>query len=186
MPANAHQHSQYPFFIVSPSVVFPLHNTIFPEAGGNPIYGLREDGWDGYPASFNQFLKFIALNEIENVVILSGDYHLSCVSSLCVNATGKKPVHILSVISSGTYEPLSAAVDRKSDIAFDVPLQQVDDDFSYSYKTIESTIVLENSVAIVSASKANRETNSPSISVEFETTNGLVCFTTRLGDQHKL
>ncbi len=181
-----HQHSQYPFFIVSPSVVFPLHNTIFPEAGGNPIYGLREDGWDGYPASFNQFLKFIALNEIENVVILSGDYHLSCVSSLCVNATGKKPVHILSVISSGTYEPLSAAVDRKSDIAFDVPLQQVDDDFSYSYKTIESTIVLENSVAIVSASKANRETNSPSISVEFETTNGLVCFTTRLGDQHKL
>jgi cholesterol oxidase len=181
-----HQHSQCPFFIVSPSVVFPLHNTVFHEAGGNPIYGLREDGWDGYPASFKELLKFIALNEIENVVILSGDYHLSCVSSLCVKATGKKPVHILSVISSGTYEPLSAAVDRKSDIAFDVPLQHFDGDFTYSYKTIESTIILENSMAIISASKAYEENNSPSISVEFETTNGLVYFTTRLGDQHKL
>jgi hypothetical protein len=108
------------------------------------------------------------------------------VSTLCVNAAGKKPVHILSVISSGTYEPLSAAVDRKNDIAFDIPLQHFDRDFSYSYKTIESTIVLQNSMAIVSASKATEENNSPSISVEFETTNGLVYFTTRLGDQHNL
>jgi cholesterol oxidase len=183
---SKHQNSSCPFFIVSPSVVFPLHNCVFPDAGGHPSYGLQEDGWDGYPASFKELLKFIALNEIENVVILSGDYHLSCVSTLCVNAAGKKPIHILSVISSGSYEPYAAAVYRKRDIAFDVPLQHFDSGFSYSYKTIESTIILENSMAIVSAAKANQESNSPIISIEFETTNGLVYFTTRLADQSNL
>jgi cholesterol oxidase len=181
-----HRNSSCPFFIVSPSVIFPLHNSVFSDAGGQPTYCLQEDGWDGYPSSLKELFKFIALNEIENVVILSGDYHLSCVSTLCVQAMGKKPIHVLSVISSGSYEPYAAAVYRKRDIAFDMTLQHFDGDFSYSYKTIESTIVLQNSMAIISASEANQESNSPSISVEFETTNGLVYFTTRLGDQHKL
>jgi alkaline phosphatase D len=41
---------------------------------GAPEYGINEDQWDGYPAERERFYKLMN-NEINNVVVLTGDIH---------------------------------------------------------------------------------------------------------------
>lgn len=41
------------------------------------IQGGTQDAWNGYPAERQQLLKFIEANDLENIVILSGSYHVS-------------------------------------------------------------------------------------------------------------
>lgn len=41
------------------------------------IEGLFQDIWDGYPAERQEILNFIETNEIDNTVILTGDFHSS-------------------------------------------------------------------------------------------------------------
>ena len=80
-------------FVVSPSIVFPwdcddlaaAHQGMFPQA-------LRSDGWSGYPNSLIDLLSFIVNKSIDNVIFLSGDYHLHLAATTTVRAGTKSAV----------------------------------------------------------------------------------------------
>lgn len=52
---------------------------------------LRQDNWQGYPASLYSLLVLLCENEMRNVVFLSGDAHLACSATVSVThpASGK-------------------------------------------------------------------------------------------------
>ncbi|MFT7335341.1 MAG: alkaline phosphatase D [Porticoccaceae bacterium] len=49
---------------------------------GAPEYGINEDQWDGYPAERERFFKTVTDNEINNIVVLTGDIHTSWANDL--------------------------------------------------------------------------------------------------------
>jgi cholesterol oxidase len=68
----------------------------------DPLLCQNADGWFGYPRSWKRLAAFIALNRIRNVIFLSGDYHLSAIADLQIEAVGAAaPVRALSVVCSG-------------------------------------------------------------------------------------
>ncbi|PBI96057.1 Cholesterol oxidase [Variovorax boronicumulans] len=90
-----------PKFIVSPVALFPM-----PRAAvfGDPAQRLGMDDWSGYPASQRALLELLRDTTARHVVVLSGDRHMSSVSSLWLQAAGG-PVEVISVVSSGLYAP---------------------------------------------------------------------------------
>jgi choline dehydrogenase-like flavoprotein len=90
-----------PKFIVSPVALFPM-----PRAAvfGDPAQRLGLDDWSGYPASQRALLELLRDTSARHVVVLSGDRHMSSVSSLWLEAAGG-PVEVISVVSSGLYAP---------------------------------------------------------------------------------
>jgi phosphodiesterase/alkaline phosphatase D-like protein len=90
-----------PKFIVSPVALFPM-----PRAAvfGDPAQRLGLDDWSGYPASQRALLELLRDTTARHVVVLSGDRHMSSVSSLWLEAAGG-PVEVISVVSSGLYAP---------------------------------------------------------------------------------
>ena len=62
-------------------------------------------------------LAHIAENEIENVVFLSGDEHLSCVACASVYSESGKGALIHSVHSSALYAPFPFANSVEADLA---------------------------------------------------------------------
>ncbi|RUR69352.1 hypothetical protein EJP67_20040 [Variovorax guangxiensis] len=90
-----------PKFIVSPVALFPMPRAaIF----GDPAQRLGLDDWSGYPASQRALLELLRDISARHVVVLSGDRHMSSVSSLWLQASGG-PVEVISVVSSGLYAP---------------------------------------------------------------------------------
>jgi len=87
-------------FVVSPSPLLP------PERfdAAHPAERLRSDTWSGFPASTVELLTFIRDNDIRRVVFLSGDAHLSSVSSLAFDGP-KGRNQVVSIVSSGLYTP---------------------------------------------------------------------------------
>jgi hypothetical protein len=85
-------------FVVSPSPILP------PERfdAAHPAERLRSDTWSGYPASTVELLAFIRDHDIRRVVFLSGDAHLSSVSSLRFDGGTNR---VVSIVSSGLYTP---------------------------------------------------------------------------------
>lgn len=90
-----------PKFIVSPVALFPM-----PRAAvfGDPAQRLGLDDWSGYPASQRALLEMLRDTTARHVVVLSGDRHMSSVSSLWLQTAGG-PVEVISVVSSGLYAP---------------------------------------------------------------------------------
>ena len=90
-----------PKFIVSPVALFPM-----PRAAvfGDPAQRLGLDDWSGYPASQRALLELLRDTRARHVVLLSGDRHMSSVSSLWLQAADG-PVEVISVVSSGLYAP---------------------------------------------------------------------------------
>jgi len=90
-----------PKFIVSPVALFPMPRTaVF----GDPAQRLGLDDWSGYPASQRALLELLRDTTARHVVVLSGDRHMSSVSSLWLQAKAG-PVEVISVVSSGLYAP---------------------------------------------------------------------------------
>ena len=80
---------------------------------------LSLDSWDAYPASLYELLAYIADEEIEHVVFLSGDEHLSFVSSIELHKKDKI-IKLHSIHSSALYAPLPFANALAAEIpAFD-------------------------------------------------------------------
>jgi cholesterol oxidase len=102
-----------PKSVVTPSVVFPWYKDV----EHNRLYAARCDGWDGYRASLRRLLSFIGRNQIQNVIFLSGDYHLSCFAHATIEAGGGKPVLVRSVVSSGMYAPYPFANATPNELA---------------------------------------------------------------------
>jgi phosphodiesterase/alkaline phosphatase D-like protein len=95
-----------PKFIACPALPLPRHLRSI----GDAAAALRSDGWDGYPRSLHRLLGHIAINDIENVVFLSGDEHLSLVARATLKAEGKnKAVTVHSIHSSAMYAPFPFA-----------------------------------------------------------------------------
>ncbi len=109
-----------PKFIVSPAMPFPRTRTS--SQAQHVSSAVLSDSWDGYPHSLQRLVNYIANNEIQNVVFLSGDTHLSLVSKIKVSQTkpsNKQQIdfNLLSIHSSGLYAPFPFANSRKEDLA---------------------------------------------------------------------
>lgn len=103
-----------PIIITSAAMIAP--SRLGPLQGRDPAQLLRADGWDGYPASRQRLLAFIARRRIENVVFLSGDEHISCAATLELTAPGRAPVTVRSFHSSALYSPYPFANSREEDM----------------------------------------------------------------------
>ena len=110
--------------VVANQVMFSPFNVGFGAPGGaltnaDAVFGVESfflDIWDGYPAERQQIVDYIQNNEIDNVVILSGDIHSSFASDVVTNPV-LYPLEQFQYlpIPSPTYNPLtgegSAAVE---------------------------------------------------------------------------
>ena len=81
-------------------------------------------------------LAHIAANEIENVLFLSGDEHLSCIARARLQAENCNPVEIVSIHGSPLYAPLPFANGRASNF-------QAKDSFSFLHQSIRIDIASE-------------------------------------------
>lgn len=116
--------------VVSPSPILP------PERYDPryPAERLRSDSWSGFPASTVELMTFIRDKKIRRVVFLSGDAHLSSVSSFTFEGTQHK---VVSVVSSGLYTPWPFANQRPSELDLDGTV-----DLGWTGNSCEGTMAL--------------------------------------------
>jgi len=107
-------------FIASPSLLLPRRLQTREDAAGGADHS---DAWDGFPASLERLLHFIARKGIRNTVFLSGDEHHSLVAEVLLGAPGPGQVKLISVHSSGLYAPFPFANGRPSELALDESFQ---------------------------------------------------------------
>ena len=63
------------------------------------------DGWLGFPGTLSQFVDFVTKNQIENIVMLGGDLHLSAYAKMIFKGNGRE-VAIHQIVASGLYAPM--------------------------------------------------------------------------------
>jgi hypothetical protein len=112
-----------PKFIASPSILLPRRQRAIQDL---PASALRSDAWDGYPASLYALLAHLADKELRNVVFLSGDEHISCVTRAEIVSPEGRTAVIHSVHSSPLYGPFPFANSVRDDLAHDEPSFQFD------------------------------------------------------------
>lgn len=90
----------------------PLDETLrHPESWRN------DDSWLGFPGSLASLVQFIVDNEIKNVVLLSGDLHLSAYAGMTFKAKEKgKTAQVHQIIASGLYVPLPFANTKEREL----------------------------------------------------------------------
>jgi cholesterol oxidase len=106
--------SALPKFIFAGSVIAPLTR----EAHANGMW-MREDGLVAYRAQLDEILACIVEKQIQGVVFVAGDLHLSCVARLTLHERGSArhlPVQAWQIVSSGLYAPLPFANTALEDI----------------------------------------------------------------------
>lgn len=65
---------------------------------------LADDGWAGYPASWQRLVRFISTNDIQRLLFMSGDYHFSAVAELTLWAqagANRHEVRAHTIVASG-------------------------------------------------------------------------------------
>jgi len=97
-------------FILSPVPILPPERLVALPVAER----LRSDSWSGFPASTAKLLGAIRDRDIRRVVFLSGDSHLSSVSSFIFE--GEASPRVVSVVSSGTYAPWPFANQRPDEL----------------------------------------------------------------------
>lgn len=105
--------STRPKFIFMGSVIAPL--TRDAHAAG---MWMSEDGLVAYRAQLDEIIGYIVAQQIQSVVFVAGDLHLSCVAKLTLRDTREieQPVAAWQIVSSGLYAPLSFANTALEDI----------------------------------------------------------------------
>lgn len=120
-----------PKFIFAGVVLAPLRQSLL----DHPATWRNEDGWVGYPASLVKLIAAIVDHEIQNVVFVGGDLHLSAVAILSLRHHGRRAL-AWQLVSSGLYAPLPFANARPADIgwtgAIAAPLPE---DFGFEYQS---------------------------------------------------
>lgn len=96
-PAHGHR----PKVVVTGSPMAPL----FRQAQGNDGQATWSDGWQRFPDSQAELLHWIASQQIQQVLFLSGDYHLHADVQLRLQAPGKTEVRARSIVTGGLYSP---------------------------------------------------------------------------------
>ncbi|MCP3446154.1 alpha/beta fold hydrolase [Bradyrhizobium sp. CCGUVB14] len=91
-----------PKFVMTASALLPRRLTVSQE----PAIALASDAWEGYPLSLHSLLRFICDHQIEGVVFLSGDEHISSVTEARVTCLGTgNSCTLHSIHSSGLFSP---------------------------------------------------------------------------------
>lgn len=108
------QEPELPKVVVCPSLLLPRHRNavrakLLCGNDAGQAAALRADAWDGYPATFERLLQFIADNHIRRVVFLSGDEHQGMYSVAKIrplqSANPEDDIAIYSVHSPGLNTP---------------------------------------------------------------------------------
>lgn len=108
-------------FLISASAVLPRPISVVRE----PATALHHDNWCGYPASQAWLLEQIYEHRAHNLVLLSGDEHLSSVGTVVLHRPGGHHVRVALVHSSALYAPYPFANAQPRDLvvpdAFTLP-----------------------------------------------------------------
>ena len=149
-------------FIVSPALLLPRRLGALNKGAD---HAARSDGWDGYPGDLRALLGFIAVNEIENVVFLSGDEHLGCVASAELSIAkpcgGVARTRIVSIHASGLYSPFPFANSQARDF-----IQGIDE-FSIGAVQCKSKAVFVPPGSLFASLHIECNAGTPSLGVEF-------------------
>lgn len=110
----ADRHRQLPKFVVSPSALLPRRLAVARDAA----CALHAEAWDGYPRSLHLLLACACDQEVNGLVFLSGDEHISSVVQARVTnlETGARCT-LYSIHSSALYAPYPFANARAEDFA---------------------------------------------------------------------
>jgi cholesterol oxidase len=65
-----------------------------------PTACIDDDSWCGYPRTWRELVRFIVEEDLQHIVFLSGDYHLSLMAELELRSEGRS-VRALSLACSG-------------------------------------------------------------------------------------
>jgi cholesterol oxidase len=107
-----------PKFVASPACLLP--RALRTRQNGHCASALRSDAWDGYPGSLHRLLAYIVEQQIDNVVFLSGDEHISFATRARIVARGSgKSAWIHSIHSSALYAPFPFANAVPDDLAWE-------------------------------------------------------------------
>ncbi|RZN10796.1 hypothetical protein CWO91_11380 [Bradyrhizobium genosp. SA-3] len=101
----APKHKNRPKFVMTASALLPRRLVMKQSASA-----LQSDAWDGYPHSLHSLLRFICDHEVEGLVFLSGDEHISSLVTARVTCldTGKQ-CGFHSIHSSSLFAPYTFA-----------------------------------------------------------------------------
>jgi cholesterol oxidase len=138
-------------FILSPVPILPPERLVALPVAER----LRSDAWSGFPASTAKLLGAIRDRGIRRVVFLSGDSHLSSVSSFTFE--GEASPRVVSVVSSGTYAPWPFANQRPDELILSGSV-----DLGLSGSPLVGTVKLEALAATEAYALIQLEHNAPS------------------------
>jgi hypothetical protein len=105
-----------PAIVMCPALLLPRMLAV---ARGGPAAALRSDGWDGYPASLYWLLRAVGESGLRNLVVVSGDLHLSFTATATVRVGNRPPVRVHSIHCSALHAPYPFANGRRADLAVD-------------------------------------------------------------------
>lgn len=112
MVADRHQH--LPKFAITPSALLPRRLSVARDAA----CALHSDAWDGYPRSLHLLLACACDQEVNGLIFLSGDEHVSSVVQARVsNLETGKHCTLHSIHSSALYAPYPFANASVDDFA---------------------------------------------------------------------
>lgn len=111
-------HPKGPKLLCSGSVFALPENRFVAE----PTTCVAADNWLGYPASWRRLVRFIVRNEIEGLIFVAGDYHLSALVEIELSSQGKS-VTALNLVCSAWNASLPFANAQPSDFTFDQPVR---------------------------------------------------------------
>ncbi len=107
-------HPKGPKLLCSGSVFALPENRFVAE----PATCIAADNWLGYPASWRRLVRFIVENDIEGMIFVAGDYHLSALVELELTSQGKTAT-ALNLVCSAWNASLPFANAQPGDFTFD-------------------------------------------------------------------
>ncbi len=111
-------HPKGPKLLCSGSVFALPENRFVAE----PATCIAADNWLGYPASWRRLVRFIVENDIEGLIFVAGDYHLSALVEVELTSQGKSAT-VLNFVCSAWNATLPFANARQADFTFDTPVR---------------------------------------------------------------
>lgn len=131
-----------PKFIVSGSVLAPIDRA---SAAHRSLWRNLE-GWAGYPATWRDLVQHIVKEQIQKVVFIAGDYHMSAVAKLSLRAGTQDPVTAWQIVASGLFAPLPFANANPKDYDWGA---------STALPSIDPTTTLEYTSCLLTAGSSN-------------------------------
>jgi hypothetical protein len=107
-------HPDVPKFIFASSVIAPVRRSALYSTPGRVLW-TREDGFAGHPEELTALVSHIVTNQIQNVVFVGGDMHLSCTAEMRFRMQGYPDVNVLQLVASGLHAPFDFANSNPAD-----------------------------------------------------------------------